>query len=182
MLLPDRQFYWLITYQPYKLTLKTVVVDIIEIRYISLPNCIDTGNQCGQSLFEIPVSSQKRQSLSPGLCHWTIYHNVTLYAILCIVAHDIVKLAKRDILFTGIIAPNSVEGILNGNHYNRAVRIHNLCAEALERMRWKQFCNTVSPENDCQTRTLLDQFREKPSQQSFNSVKSNPKVTQLFRR
>ena len=43
----------------------------------------------------------------------------------------------RDILFeTRIVSAGSVDGVLNGKHYNRAIRAHKTVAEALFRVQW----------------------------------------------
>lgn len=37
---------------------------------------------------------------------------------------------------SGVLGSGSIAGVLEGKHYNRAVRMHKLVAEALERLRW----------------------------------------------
>ena len=39
----------------------------------------------------------------------------------------------------GIVAEGSVNGVLVGKHYNRAVRVHKYIYEALMRLAWEEF-------------------------------------------
>ena len=38
---------------------------------------------------------------------------------------------------SGVIGSGS--GVIDGKHYNRAIRIHKLVIESLQRMRWESF-------------------------------------------
>lgn len=39
----------------------------------------------------------------------------------------------------GIVAEGSINGVLDGEHYNRAVRVHKYISEALTRLAWEEF-------------------------------------------
>ena len=45
-----------------------------------------------------------------------------------------------------IIASGSVKGVLSGKHYNRAMRIHKLLFEAMERLRLEAFAKSLTTE------------------------------------
>ncbi|KAG8181583.1 hypothetical protein JTE90_017332 [Oedothorax gibbosus] len=46
----------------------------------------------------------------------------------------------QDILIeSGIVAPNSINGVINDNHYNRSIRAHKLLAESLQKFRLQTF-------------------------------------------
>lgn len=45
---------------------------------------------------------------------------------------------------SGIIAEGSVQGVMEGKHYNRAIRLHKLVYEAILRLAWKQFVDWIS--------------------------------------
>ena len=54
----------------------------------------------------------------------------------------------QDILIeSDIVAVGSVNGVMNGHHYNRSIRCHKLMAEALHVLRWDSFLETVSEED-----------------------------------
>jgi len=46
-------------------------------------------------------------------------------------------LIEADVIASG--TPGSVDAVLEGRHHNRALRVHKLVSEALERMRWSAF-------------------------------------------
>ena len=49
----------------------------------------------------------------------------------------------RDILIeSGICASGSVEKVLSGKHYNRALRVHQHMSDAVERMLLHEFCQS----------------------------------------
>lgn len=49
---------------------------------------------------------------------------------------------------SGIVAEGSVNGVLNGKHYNRSIRCHKLVFEALSRLLWNAFFNSM-PADEC---------------------------------
>ncbi|XP_038063921.1 uncharacterized protein LOC119734467 [Patiria miniata] len=51
----------------------------------------------------------------------------------------------QDILIeSDVVAPGSMNGVINGHHYNRSIRCHKVMAEALHRLRWQSFIEGVS--------------------------------------
>ena len=65
-----------------------------------------------------------------------------------------------------IVASGSVNGVMNGHHYNRSIRCHKFMAEALHVLRWKSFSETLSDKDAKQYEDLL-----KCLQSSFPSQK-----------
>ena len=51
------------------------------------------------------------------------------------------------LLDAGVVAGGSLKGVISGHHYNRAIRSHLLLCEALERLRWDAFTNTLCDED-----------------------------------
>ena len=59
----------------------------------------------------------------------------------------------------GIVAEGSVSGVLNGKHYNRAVRTHKYIYEALMRLAWGEFTVWVEAnfqESSAMIKAVLD--------------------------
>ena len=54
-----------------------------------------------------------------------------------------------------IVASGSVNGVMNGHHYNRSIRCHKIIAEALHFLRWKSFSETLSEKDAKQYEDLL---------------------------
>ena len=46
-----------------------------------------------------------------------------------------------------ILGAESVSGVLEGRHYNRAVRVHKLFMEAFMHIQWEEFENWLNTEN-----------------------------------
>ena len=64
----------------------------------------------------------------------------------------------EDILIEAdIVAPGSINGILNGHHYNRSIRANKMMYEVLVRLRWKAFLE-VSSADECDS--VLDLAKE----------------------
>ncbi|XP_070581426.1 uncharacterized protein [Ptychodera flava] len=47
---------------------------------------------------------------------------------------------------SGILAQGSVNGVMSGHHYNRSVRCHKLVAEAMHRLRFNEFLDSLTEE------------------------------------
>ena len=88
----------------------------------------------------------------------------------------------RDILFErGIVSAGSVDGVLNGKHYNRAIRAHRTVAEALFRFHWLQFEEHIkNTQLDLLVfKGLMNEVRTQLSPTSIASVLSNDKFNAI---
>jgi len=47
---------------------------------------------------------------------------------------------------SGIVASGSMNGVMNGHHYNRSMRSHKIVAEALQKLRFEAFLQTCTEE------------------------------------
>jgi hypothetical protein len=47
---------------------------------------------------------------------------------------------------SGIISEGSIKGVLSGKHYNRSVLCHKMMYEALQRLRFEAFLDTLEEE------------------------------------
>lgn len=72
----------------------------------------------------------------------------------------------RDVMLeSGIIGSGSVNGVLDGRHYNRAMRIHKVIMEAVLRLRWVSFRTWLTEQdvhdsNDQRLASTIDVLRE----------------------
>ena len=86
---------------------------------------------------------------------------------------------------SGIIASGSVAKVMNGHHYNRAVRCHKLTSEALQRLRWEAFLESLPEDNVKSVQDLIVSFcvafKETPG--SFAEiVKDNKDLAAILKR
>ncbi|GBL96155.1 hypothetical protein AVEN_118711-1 [Araneus ventricosus] len=64
----------------------------------------------------------------------------TLMSFLAIIGKRFRDAELEDIFIeSGLVAQNSLNGVMNGHHYNRSIRAHKIMAEALESLRWQSF-------------------------------------------
>ncbi|XP_070559922.1 uncharacterized protein [Ptychodera flava] len=61
---------------------------------------------------------------------------------------------------SGILAQGSANGVMSGHHYNRSVRCHKLVAEAMHRVRFNEFLDSLTEEEHLRVITSLIQLRE----------------------
>lgn len=77
-------------------------------------------------------------ALSHIVCRMGGFH--TSMMLLAIIGKRYGDAGLRDIFVeTEIVSAGSVDGVLSGKHYNRAIRAHKTVAEALFRVHWSQF-------------------------------------------
>ncbi|GBO09249.1 hypothetical protein AVEN_125381-1 [Araneus ventricosus] len=61
----------------------------------------------------------------------------TLMSFLAIIGKHFRDAGLEDIFIeSGLVAQNSLNGIMNGHDYNRSIRAHKIMVEALESLRW----------------------------------------------
>ncbi|KAL9951848.1 hypothetical protein ACROYT_G044583 [Oculina patagonica] len=94
----------------------------------------------------------------------------------------------RDLLTESrIIGSGSLNGVLEGKHYNRALRIHKVVLEALMRLNWQAFmqCNRESQRSSI-TRQLeaveaaRQNVREGPTSVNIQALTGNPELKDLL--
>ena len=82
----------------------------------------------------------------------------TCMSFLAILGKRFVDAGLRDVLIEAeVIAQGSINGVLNGHHYNRSIRAHKLMYESLQRLRFQAFLDSL-PENDSQK--ILDMLTD----------------------
>lgn len=86
----------------------------------------------------------------------------------------------------GIVAEGSINGVLDGKHYNRAVRVHKYIHEVLMRLAWAEFTQWVEdnvPERSGMIKSFLDNVKDKASdltQQELNNLLQSPLLAELI--
>ena len=77
----------------------------------------------------------------------------------------------RDILIEAeICAQGSVDRALSGAHYNRSIRCHKLMYEALHRLRWQCFLETITEMELENVETIMSALKEKFPKQNHKEV------------
>ena len=51
------------------------------------------------------------------------------------------------VIESGIVSEGSIKGVLSGKHYNRSVSCHKVMYEALQRLRFQSFLDSITDEN-----------------------------------
>ena len=85
----------------------------------------------------------------------------------------------------GIVAEGSINGVLDGKHYNRAVRVHKYIYEALMRLAWEEFL--LWAEDNQEASTTIEAFVDEVNsmvcdvnQQEFDDLLDSPLLAKLM--
>ena len=85
-----------------------------------------------------------------------------------------------------VLASGSASGVLEGRHYNRAMRIHKLLYEALEQLRWESFGEWLAQENSAQDINhsmiieAIAKLQQETSMDHFEEVLHLPEFLKAF--
>ena len=86
----------------------------------------------------------------------------------------------QDILIESeVVAIGSINGVISGKHYNRAVRAHKLMAEALHHMRLETYLQSVSDDDAQQTRQLVTDMQKAFPQPEYHNMVSSERFQQF---
>ncbi len=69
---------------------------------------------------------------------------------------------------SGLVSEGSINGVLSGKHYNRSVMSHKIIYEALQRLRFEAFMETLDNESREYIQSLV-----KATEVAFNEDKLN---------
>lgn len=86
------------------------------------------------------------------------------------------------VIESGVCASGSLEKVMSGKHYNRALRVHKLVAEGLERLLIEQFEKTL-PLNDNaseQSFTVLQDLARNPSKDKLTEAMESKSLNDYF--
>ena len=81
---------------------------------------------------------------------------------------------------SGICASGSINKVMSGKHYNRAMRVHKLTLEALERLLLKTFEEVHGLDCASEVKDVLDMAISNPSQDVVNQAMENRNYENLF--
>ena len=85
---------------------------------------------------------------------------------------------------SGIIGMGSVNGVLDGKQYNRAVRMNKILYEAFWRIRWESFCkwleNSRQVVDDDHITHVIQNFKDSISNGSLEILLEDPVISHLY--
>ena len=96
-----------------------------------------------QALYAKATEITWRQTDSPKFFfEWELFY--TICNALSIIGKCFREAGLKDICIeSGIVASESVNAVLDGKHYNRAIRVHRCICEVLMRLVWKEFMSSI---------------------------------------
>ena len=109
----------------------------------------------------------------------------TICNFLVIIGKRFLDAELRDLsVESEVIEEGSVDRVLNGQQYNRGVRLHKLLYEALA---WKGFQNWLQRNQDAEQQCLLEDtpllfvsLTQSSTQENLDSILQNPRLALLF--
>ena len=78
-----------------------------------------------------------------------------------------------------IVAPGSLKGVLSGKHYNRCVRAHKMIFEAMERLRFQAFEETLSNLEKSDAHVIYLSVQEDNESGKFTEICVSDKATNI---
>ena len=80
-----------------------------------------------------------------------------------------------------IYASGSIEKVMSGKHYNRALRVHKIVMEAMERLLLLMF-QSKHPEHvlDKEAVQIMEKLVEHPTASTLETVKRNTAILKMF--
>ena len=130
---------------------------------------------------------QKPQEYSRVVLRMGAFH--TACSFLAVIGKRFGDAGLCDLLVeSGVLGTGSLSGVIEGRHYNRAIRLHKLVFEGLQRMRWDAFgrwlqTNNCDFPNDFELAGVLSQiraFRNTPSVENIEQLFQSEKVSEIL--
>ena len=101
-----------------------------------------------------------------------VFHTTCAY--LSVIGKRMQSSGFEDILIqSGICASGSIEKVMSGKHYNRAMHVHKCMLEALERLFIEKYENSEGPLFIGKSKSILKRLSNSPSKESLEEVKLN---------
>ena len=81
---------------------------------------------------------------------------------------------------SGLVASGSLAGVMNGKHYNRAVRAHKIASEALQRLRLRRFLDSISEEEARDIHDLMANLSYTYSSENRGELSENQQLIRML--
>ena len=128
----------------------------------------------------VDITWKHPDNFQPIALKMAVFHTICNY--LGIIGKRFLDAGLRDLAVESeVIAEGSVDRVLNGQQYNRGVRLHKLLYKALRRLAWKGFLDwfqrNQAAEHQClleDSQILFVSLRQSPTQENLDSVLHNP--------
>ena len=121
----------------------------------------------------IGIIWKHRDTFSEVIPRMGTFH--TLCTLLNIIGKRFQDAGLRDLCIeSGVNAEGSVEKLLLGKQYNRAVRFHKLLYEALQRLAWIGFVEFQDKDESADLQCLVNTFSLEICQKTFTETLSSP--------
>lgn len=80
-----------------------------------------------------------------------------------------------------VVVAGSIDGVLTGHHYNRSIRAHKLLMEALQRLRWRAYLDTLTQEDHAAALKIATDLQQKFPNEDFNAMLTSDAFLQLLK-
>ena len=95
----------------------------------------------------VEVRWQKREESNRVVIRLGAFHRVCTF--IAVIGKQFKCSGFEDILIeSDIVASGSIKGVIEGQHYSRAVRAHKIVCEAFWRLKWESFGNWLTLRED----------------------------------
>jgi len=119
-----------------------------------------------------------RSDLSNVIIHIGPFH--TMCAYMGAIGHMIAGSGFEEIVIeSGVCASGSIDRVMSGKHYNRALRVHQRVLEALERLMIAEFFKLKKTSPNSLENSELKELASSPSCQSFNDFAGTAECTEF---
>lgn len=82
-------------------------------------------------------------------------------------------------LEAGLVASGSLDGVMNGKHYNRGVQAHKIASEAFNRLRFQQFLESMPDKESQEIKSLMPRLYLAFSTQDYQKLLQSEKLTEI---
>ena len=153
---------------------------VLKLLQISQEATRECGQQYTIVTFDLAVAKkayaitwQMHNQFNDVIVHLGVFHTIGAY--LAALGKMLWGSGLAEVIIeSGICAGGSLDQVMNGRHHNRAMRVHTLVLEALQRLLFDKFLQQLNDEdlvND--SKEELKELSNKPSPTQLNDVLGN---------